>query len=223
MLNTFLVTSKLTNLCTVTTEGHGSDVTANFNPEESIQAFIDVLKCPHMEASFYLESSDWNIETAVLLWLENNPNPINLRSYSKEYSSSAYNPHVVGDSNSSSNNRHLNLGDFSHSDNIFAYRRFGGYADEDDEYEFKRTAGQVNADGLMYPQRRRSAWIRTSGISRRWRPRTVVRTKIMCKVSSSDLPLSVRKSQGWTQSGLRESVVQQVGISLSTHLCLCNQ
>jgi len=43
--------------------------------EDNIVAFIDVLKCSRKEATFYLESSAWNIETAVLLWIENNPSP----------------------------------------------------------------------------------------------------------------------------------------------------
>ena len=144
---------------------------ASFNPEESIKAFIDVLKCPHMEASFYLESSDWNIETAVLLWLENNPNPSNLMSSANEY-----NPFGSSNSNNnSSSNNHYSLGDVAHPGSRFPNNRFRGYVDEDDEYEFKRSAGQVNADGLVYPFRRRPAWARTSGISRRWLPRAVVR------------------------------------------------
>ena len=158
----------------MTTDGQGNEMNAGFNPEESIKAFIDVLKCPHMEASFYLESSDWNIETAVLLWLENNPNPSNVMGTANEYSHSAYNN--INMSNSSSSNRHYNLGDVSHSGNIFPSNRFSGYVEDDDEYEFKRTAGQINADGLVYPLRRRPAWARTSGMSRRWLPRAVVRT-----------------------------------------------
>lgn len=43
--------------------------------EDNIGAFIDVLKCSREEATFYLESSAWNIETAILLWIENNPSP----------------------------------------------------------------------------------------------------------------------------------------------------
>eukprot|EP01035_Chromulina_nebulosa_P029180 gene29180-38653_t len=142
------ITSKLTNLCSVATDGQGNEMNAGFNPEESIKAFIDVLKCPHMEASFYLESSDWNIETAVLLWLENNPNPSNVMGTANEYSNSAYNPFGSNNnmSNSSSSNKHYNLGDVSHG-NIFPSNRFGGYVEDDDEYEFKRSAGQATRVG----------------------------------------------------------------------------
>jgi hypothetical protein len=58
------VTSKLTNLTTkeVLTES------------DSIDAFVNVLNCSRHEAKFYLESSMWIIETAVMLWLENHGN-----------------------------------------------------------------------------------------------------------------------------------------------------
>jgi hypothetical protein len=42
---------------------------------QRIRAFIEVLGATQEVASFYLESSDWNIETAVCLWLEYNPFP----------------------------------------------------------------------------------------------------------------------------------------------------
>lgn len=38
-------------------------------------AFLEVLGCSDAEAAFYLESSAWNIQTAVELFLENNPHP----------------------------------------------------------------------------------------------------------------------------------------------------
>jgi hypothetical protein len=41
-----------------------------------------VLNCSPSEAQFYLESSNWNVETAAMLWLENNPT----RSYTASYS-----------------------------------------------------------------------------------------------------------------------------------------
>ena len=41
--------------------------------EQSILAFIEVLDVAEHDAQFYLESSAWDIQTAVLLWLENNP------------------------------------------------------------------------------------------------------------------------------------------------------
>jgi len=56
------VTSKLTTLST-----------NELTEENSIKAFVDVLNCSRQEAEFYLESSNWNVETAVMLWLENNP------------------------------------------------------------------------------------------------------------------------------------------------------
>jgi hypothetical protein len=58
------VTSKLTSLST------------KESLEESVLAFIDVLKCSTEEARFYLESSAGCVETAVMLWLENNPRPL---------------------------------------------------------------------------------------------------------------------------------------------------
>jgi hypothetical protein len=36
---------------------------------------MEVLSCPNHEAEFYLESTAWDIETAVVLWLENNDAP----------------------------------------------------------------------------------------------------------------------------------------------------
>uniref|UniRef100_A0A7S3GWP7 WW domain-containing protein n=1 Tax=Spumella elongata TaxID=89044 RepID=A0A7S3GWP7_9STRA len=56
------ITSKLTTLST-----------NELTEENSINAFVDVLNCSRQEAEFYLESSNWNVETAVMLWLENNP------------------------------------------------------------------------------------------------------------------------------------------------------
>lgn len=38
-------------------------------------AFLEVLGCAHNEAEFYLESTNWDIQTAVVLYLENNPLP----------------------------------------------------------------------------------------------------------------------------------------------------
>jgi hypothetical protein len=58
-----LVTNKLNTLTT------GIDG----NQQHSINAFIEVLNCTYNEANFYLESSAWDIQTAVILWLENNP------------------------------------------------------------------------------------------------------------------------------------------------------
>lgn len=51
------ICSKLTNLNTVDKQQH-------------IAAFIEVLECTSHEASFFLESSSWNISTAVSLFLE---------------------------------------------------------------------------------------------------------------------------------------------------------
>jgi hypothetical protein len=60
-----IVTSKLNILTTATGE--------ESHQIHSINAFIEVLGCQHHEAEFYLESSCWDIQTAVVLWLENNP------------------------------------------------------------------------------------------------------------------------------------------------------
>jgi hypothetical protein len=60
-----LVTTKLNTLSTATGE--------ESHQHHAINAFIDVLGCQHYEAEFYLESSCWDIQTAVVLWLENNP------------------------------------------------------------------------------------------------------------------------------------------------------
>ena len=40
--------------------------------EEKVNAFTQVLQCTSAEAQFFLESSNWNIEVAVLLFLDNN-------------------------------------------------------------------------------------------------------------------------------------------------------
>lgn len=63
-----IVTAKLTTLNT--------SEDPRLVEEDNIVAFIDVLKCSREEATFYLESSAWNIETAILLWIENNPSPL---------------------------------------------------------------------------------------------------------------------------------------------------
>lgn len=62
------VTAKLTTLNT-------TEDPRMVEEDNNIVAFIDVLKCSREEATFYLESSAWNIETAILLWIENNPSP----------------------------------------------------------------------------------------------------------------------------------------------------
>lgn len=62
------VTAKLTTLNT-------TEDPRMVEEDNNIVAFIEVLKCSREEATFYLESSAWNIETAILLWIENNPSP----------------------------------------------------------------------------------------------------------------------------------------------------
>lgn len=42
--------------------------------QQHLDAFIEVLECSMQEATFFLESSDWDISTAVSLFLENQPN-----------------------------------------------------------------------------------------------------------------------------------------------------
>jgi hypothetical protein len=58
------ITMKLTTLSTESSTSR----------QDSIVAFLMVLGCSDYEAQFYLESSDWDIQTAVSLYLENNPN-----------------------------------------------------------------------------------------------------------------------------------------------------
>lgn len=70
------ITSKLDNLSTNPDE----------RKEESIKAFIEVLGCSENDASFYLESSAWDIETSLSLWFENNPSQSSL--YTSSSSSS---------------------------------------------------------------------------------------------------------------------------------------
>ncbi|RYY78503.1 hypothetical protein EON63_17725 [archaeon] len=41
-----------------------------------IAAFLEVLGCSSTEGEFYLESTAWDIQTAVSVYLENNPNPM---------------------------------------------------------------------------------------------------------------------------------------------------
>lgn len=60
------ITMKLTTLSTESSTSR----------QDSIVAFLAVLGCSDHEAQFYLESSDWDIQTAVSLYLENNPHPM---------------------------------------------------------------------------------------------------------------------------------------------------
>eukprot|EP01031_Cornospumella_fuschlensis_P031421 gene31421-37979_t len=53
------------------------------NQSMLIAAFLEVLGCSSAEGEFYLESSAWDIQTAVSVYLENNPNP--LTSFSKPF------------------------------------------------------------------------------------------------------------------------------------------
>lgn len=69
---------------------------------------MEVLSCPHHEAEFYMESTAWDIQTAVLLWLENNPAPesvsnrgMSLRSIANPYNP-LYNLAAGGSTNASS-------------------------------------------------------------------------------------------------------------------------
>lgn len=39
---------------------------------EKIAVFMEVMQCSHAESSFFLESSQWNMENAVFLYLESN-------------------------------------------------------------------------------------------------------------------------------------------------------
>ena len=56
-----IVCSKMTTLSTADTQS---------NRDEIVAAFISVLDCSSEEASFFLESSCWNIEKAVHFWLD---------------------------------------------------------------------------------------------------------------------------------------------------------
>lgn len=58
---------------------------------DKIAAFIQVLQCAHDEAQFYLESSAWDAETAVMLWLDNH-------NESTSYSVPTYREHNYYDS-----------------------------------------------------------------------------------------------------------------------------
>lgn len=46
---------------------------------------LEVLGCSREEADFYLDSSAGNIETAVVLWLENNPNSASSLQFQNNY------------------------------------------------------------------------------------------------------------------------------------------
>lgn len=74
--------------------------TESLTEGDNINAFIDVLKCTKSEAMFYLESAAWNIETAVMLWLENNPNS---HSYGNNYGTLGYNNYLSSCENNSKN------------------------------------------------------------------------------------------------------------------------
>ena len=67
-----LVCSKMKVLST-------SDIQSKPN-DEIVAAFVSVLSCSEDEATFFLESSLWNLETAILLWLESDPSVQNKRS-----------------------------------------------------------------------------------------------------------------------------------------------
>mmetsp|Transcript_1823 Transcript_1823/g.3157 ORF Transcript_1823/g.3157 Transcript_1823/m.3157 type:complete len:428 (+) Transcript_1823:85-1368(+) len=98
------ITSKLTTLSTIESSG----------TEDSISAFIEVLKCSTEEAQFYLESSAWNVETAVMLWLENNPNPNPFSAYPSLSMSSTGTGSIGSGKRNNSNDylRDFNAGDF---------------------------------------------------------------------------------------------------------------
>lgn len=59
----YIVCGKMNSLSTTEDASHD---------DESIAAFMSVLACTMAEAEFFLESSLWNIEDAVHLYLENN-------------------------------------------------------------------------------------------------------------------------------------------------------
>jgi hypothetical protein len=94
----FAVTSKLTSLST--TEQH--------TEQDSIKAFTDVLNCSASEAQFYLESSNWNVETAVMLWLENNPTNSYASASSFGYPAGGYAYPTFSVQNSNHANRSFN-------------------------------------------------------------------------------------------------------------------
>ncbi len=85
--------------------------------EECANAFIDVLGCSKTEASFYLESTEWNLESAVMLWLENNTTS----------SSSGYGN---GGSNSRYSYNHLQAPVMAHLTNGYS-----SYASQNKKYE----------------------------------------------------------------------------------------
>lgn len=60
--------------------------------EDKVMAFLQVLQCAHDEAQFYLESSDWNIETAVVLWLDSHSDSWGESSYSMRSSGFGFAP-----------------------------------------------------------------------------------------------------------------------------------
>lgn len=61
--------------CAVTMKINSLSTESTSYPQESILAFLEVLGCTDHEAEFYLESTNWDIQTAVVLYLENNPLP----------------------------------------------------------------------------------------------------------------------------------------------------
>jgi len=73
-LMNFLVCSKMDKLST-----------SEQSNDDKVAAFMEVLSCSASDAQFFLESSNWNIEIAVVLWLDNN--------------TSSYNPHANGNRN----------------------------------------------------------------------------------------------------------------------------
>lgn len=96
-----------------------------------VAAFIEVLQCSPSEAEFFLESSAWDMQTAVLLYLENNPHSLSQFEREREMHSRAqnnnnnnhlYNP-LFGNGHCSANNDNGNDHNTMSASSSFTYPR----------------------------------------------------------------------------------------------------
>eukprot|EP01038_Epipyxis_sp_PR26KG_P005139 gene5139-7156_t len=103
-------------LVQITSKMNSLSTSENSRQVDLINAFMEVLGCDSNEASFYLESTQWNIESAVTLWLENNTLP-NAEIYNN---SGTNNNHRTYNNNINNTNNDINN---INNNNKFNYNR----------------------------------------------------------------------------------------------------
>jgi hypothetical protein len=88
LINCFSVCSKISTLSTQDSSSSHTDM---------IQAFMEVLECSAEEAAFFLESTVWSLEDAVVLYLDTNRNAMDSGKKHRidtTVTARAYQPHV---------------------------------------------------------------------------------------------------------------------------------